>query len=142
MASRTCVLVRGGSYDGKQGGTFTAGISVETAGAQRLCMHVLTLPPGTRAQAHVHAGHESAVVIVSGRVNVWHGPDLSHHLVMEPGDCLYIPADVEHLPVNLGEEPMIAVVARTDPHEQESVHIVALPDHLDGIGSLPIAAPV
>ena len=39
---------------------------------------------------------------------------------------VYIPADMPHLPENPYEERARAVVARTDPHEQESV--VLLPE--------------
>ena len=42
----------------------------------------------------------------------------------------YIPANIPHLPANLGTEPVTAVIARTDPNEQESV--VLLPG-LDGV---------
>lgn len=42
------------------------------------------------------------------------------------GDMIYIPADVPHLPFNDGDTPAVAVIARTDPHEQESV--VLLPE--------------
>ncbi len=48
-------------------------------------------------------------------------------LVLERGDFLYIPAGVRHLPVNLSDtEPLVGIIARTDPEEQESV--VLLPD--------------
>ena len=33
----------------------------------------------------------------------------------------YIPAGVPHLPANLSDKPATAVIARTDPNEQESV---------------------
>lgn len=140
MNNGTCVLVRGSTYNGIQGGTFSAGVSAESAGAQRICLHFLTLPPGSRAQAHVHAGHESAVAVIAGQVDVWHGPDLRDHLLMREGDCLYIPANVPHLPVNRGTVPMVALVARTDPREQESVRLIDLPSHLDDIAAIPIAA--
>jgi uncharacterized RmlC-like cupin family protein len=39
----------------------------------------------------------------------------------EAGDMIHIPADVPHLPFNPYDAPCTAVVARTDPHEQESV---------------------
>ncbi len=39
---------------------------------------------------------------------------------------IYIPAGVPHLPLNRSAAPMTAVIARTDPNEQESV--VLLPD--------------
>lgn len=58
----TCVVVRpGDAYAGKQGLSYVAGISAETVGAAGLCMHLLTIPPGGRANAHPHAVHETAV---------------------------------------------------------------------------------
>jgi uncharacterized RmlC-like cupin family protein len=43
-------------------------------------------------------------------------------------DFLRIPADVPHQPVNLSDtEEVIAVVARNDPNEQESVVVLELP---------------
>ncbi|MET0640225.1 MAG: cupin, partial [Hyphomicrobium sp.] len=38
----------------------------------------------------------------------------------------YIPAGVPHLPINVSGKPISAVIARTDPNEQESV--VLLPE--------------
>jgi uncharacterized RmlC-like cupin family protein len=47
-----------------------------------------------------------------------------------PGEFLYIPANMPHLPYNLSaSESCVAVIARTDPNDQESV--VLLPE-LDG----------
>lgn len=125
-----CRLVRGGTYDGLQGLTFATGISRESAGAKGLCLHTLTLPPGGRASAHRHASHESAIYLVSGVVDVWWGESLNRHDVMRPGDFFYIPAGVPHLPVNNGAEQALAVVARTDPNEQESVELLP---HLDAV---------
>lgn len=53
---------------------------------------------------------------------MWYGENLSEHLVVSAGEFLYIPAGVPHLPYNLSDtEPCAAVLARTDPNEQESV---------------------
>ncbi|RVA56983.1 cupin domain-containing protein, partial [Mesorhizobium sp. M7A.F.Ca.CA.001.08.1.1] len=49
-----------------------------------------------------------------------------HHIVVKAGDLFYIPAGVPHLPANLSGAPSSAVIARTDPNEQESV--VLLPE--------------
>jgi uncharacterized RmlC-like cupin family protein len=58
---------------------------------------------------------------------VWHGERLEGHLFVRAGDFLYIPADMPHLPYNPSDtENCIAVIARTDPNEQESV--VLLPE--------------
>ena len=39
----------------------------------------------------------------------------------EPGDFVYIPAGVPHQPDNPSDALIRAVLARTDPNEQESV---------------------
>jgi uncharacterized RmlC-like cupin family protein len=58
---------------------------------------------------------------------MWYGDRLQHHLIARAGDFLYIPANTPHLPYNLSDaESCVAVVARTDPNEQES--IVLLPE--------------
>ena len=127
----TCRIVRPDStYDGKQGFRYFAGIAVETVGAQALCMHVLNIPPGGRAKAHLHRSHETAVYLVSGEANVWFGDRLEQHAVQKAGEMMYIPAGVPHLPANLGDVPCLALIARTDPNEQESVELLPELDHL------------
>ena len=50
----TCRLIRANStFDEKQGLNYLQGISRETVGAQGICMHVLTMPPGARAKPHL-----------------------------------------------------------------------------------------
>lgn len=123
----TCVVVRPGeSYGGKQGLTYVEGISAERVGSTGICMHLLTIPPGGRANAHLHEAHETAIYILSGESEMWYGEGLVEHLVVRAGEMLYIPANTPHLPANTGSEPCVAVLARTDPHEQESV--VLLPE--------------
>jgi uncharacterized RmlC-like cupin family protein len=122
-----CRLVRaGGGYSGKQGLDYLEGISRETVGSTGICMHLLTIPPGGRAKAHKHESHETAVYVLSGETWTWYGERLEHHFVARAGDMVYIPAGTPHLPANLSTEPCTAVIARTDPHEQESV--VLLPE--------------
>jgi uncharacterized RmlC-like cupin family protein len=132
---RPCTVVGpGGSFPGAQGLEYGAGISTQTADARAICMHRLTMPPGTRAQAHLHEDHESCVYVISGRADFWWGSRLEHHAVLEAGDFVHIPAGVPHLPANTGDVDVEAVLARTDPSEQESV--VTLPE-LDGLAHLP-----
>src|SRR6266581_1875770 len=91
------VIRSGGSYDGQQGMSLATGVSSRSAGAQALCLHLVTIPPGT------------------------------------PG--------VPHLPVNRSDIMTVAVVARTDPQEQESVVTMSLPPHLAELDDFPIASP-
>ncbi len=115
-----------GTYEGKQGFSYFEGIARETVGSQAICMHLLRIPPGGRAKAHKHATHETAIYVISGEAQMWWGDRLQHHMTTVAGDLIYIPADIPHLPVNKGSEEAVAIIARTDPHEQESV--VLLPD--------------
>jgi uncharacterized RmlC-like cupin family protein len=121
--SPTCQLFRAGdAYTGKQGFSYFHGISAERAGSQGICMHILTIPPGERARAHLHQDHETAIYVLSGRGRMWFGENLKEVMDCGPGDMIYIPAGVPHLPSNpSADEPCIAVIARTDPNEQESV---------------------
>ncbi|MEZ4707220.1 MAG: cupin domain-containing protein [Caldilineaceae bacterium] len=129
---QTCALIHSGeSYTGKQEFTYFAGVSAENTGAQAICMHLLTIPPGGRAKAHLHENHETAIYVISGEGGMWYGEQLEEHMVCKAGDYVYIPAGVPHLPYNASTtEVCTAVVARTDPNEQESV--VLRPD-LDGL---------
>ena len=129
-----CVVIRTADrYDGKQGVTLSAGVSRGSAGSQALCMHVLTIPPGTRGTPHLHDGHETAIYIAEGEVEVWHGRGLAIRTVLRAGDFLYVPPGTPHLPVNRSDSPMVAVVARTDPAEQESVVVLDLPPRLESM---------
>lgn len=114
------------TYSGKQGFDYFEGISREATGAQAICMHLLTIPPGARAKAHKHLTHETAIYVLSGEAVMWWGERLEHRMETKAGDMIYIPADMPHLPANPSDQPVAAVIARTDPHEQESV--VLLPD--------------
>ncbi len=100
------------------------GISAQTAGTKHLCMHLVVIPPGGKAIAHYHNGYETTIYIVKGRAETRYGDKLEHSSINEAGDFLFIPANLPHQPVNLSEtEEVIAVVARNDPNEQESVVI-------------------
>lgn len=125
-----CACLRAGApFTGRQGFTYAPAISAEAVGASAIHMQLLTVPPGARAKAHKHERHETAVHVLSGEVGMWYGDRLEHHMVSRAGDFVYIPADTPHLPYNRSAtEPAVAVIARTDPNEQESV--VLLP-HLD-----------
>jgi uncharacterized RmlC-like cupin family protein len=123
----TCRLIRPDStYDGRQGLSYFAGIAAETVGSQGICMHVVTIPPGARAKAHLHESHETAIYVLTGEAVTFFGENLQERVTTRAGDMFYIPAGVPHLPANLSDAPVTAVIARTDPKEQESV--VLLPE--------------
>jgi uncharacterized RmlC-like cupin family protein len=126
----SCVRIsKGQTYKGKQALQVFEGVSAESAGSKALCLHVVTIPPGGRAKPHLHEQHESSVYVVSGEAGMWYGEGLREHVWVKPGDFLYIPANVPHLPYNASQtEPCVGVIARTDPNEQESVTLLDIAD--------------
>jgi uncharacterized RmlC-like cupin family protein len=117
-----CVVVRGGKpFTGRQGLDYFEGVSAESAGATGICMHLLEMPPGASARPHLHESHETAILMLDGRARMRYGERLAEELEVQAGDFLYIPAGMPHQPFNAGEETARAVIARTDPNEQESV---------------------
>ena len=98
------------------------GISASTAGSKHLCMHLVIIPPGGKAMAHYHDGYETVIYIIEGRAETKYGENLEQSSINEAGDFLFIPPNLPHQPVNLSDtEQVVAVVARNDPNEQESV---------------------
>ena len=121
------VVSAGAPFLGKQGFNYAPAVSAETVLASAIHMQLLTIPPGGRAKAHKHEAHETASYVLSGEGRMWYGDRLEHHLVSRTGEFVYIPANVPHLPYNpSATEICVAVIARTDPNEQESV--VLLPE--------------
>jgi mannose-6-phosphate isomerase-like protein (cupin superfamily) len=85
-------------------------------------LQIVRFPPDGRANAHKHDGHETAIYVLSGESGMWYGERLEQHLIARAGEFLYIPANMPHLPYNLSpSESCVAVIARTDPNDQESV---------------------
>ncbi len=135
-----CVVVRAGEPIVSADGVSRApGISNTTAAAVGICMQISRLPGGTVGKAHLHADHESALYILEGSTAMLYGEQLEHRLDAHPGDFVYIPAGTPHKPWNLSAtDPIVMVVARTDPDEQES--LVLLP-HLDELPHVLEATP-
>ena len=98
------------------------GVSAATTGATAISMNMIIIPPGGRAEPHVHKGYETAIYIVKGRAKTLYGPGLKYEKLTVEGDFVFIAADVPHQPINLSDtEPVYAIVARNDANEQESV---------------------
>jgi uncharacterized RmlC-like cupin family protein len=126
---RCRVVDAGDMAEGKQRAQMFEGVAAGTVGSRGLCMHLVHIPAGAAGEAHRHDAHETALFVLEGEADTWFGPELDQCVTVRAGQFLYIPANVPHRPVNRSaERPVRAVLARTDPNEQESV--VLLP-HLE-----------
>ena len=128
---KACKIIRGGEqFRGTQGLNYFAGVSAESAGSEGICMHLLEMPPGAVAKAHYHEAHETAIFVLQGRIELAHGQDLEHVDLAEAGDFAYIPSGVPHRPCNPTGQVAKALIARTDPNEQESVVLLPMRQEL------------
>jgi uncharacterized RmlC-like cupin family protein len=128
-----CVIIRPGHPGSRPG------VSGLSAGAMALGVRLVMVPPGNRTMPHFHADHETALYIVSGETEVWHGAGLVKRSTVRAGDFIYIPPGAPHLAVNRGDVISIAVAARTDSADESSTVVIELPRHLAGLLSLPVA---
>ncbi|HXE40140.1 MAG TPA: cupin domain-containing protein [Azonexus sp.] len=101
---------------------YFVGISGQTVDASGLSMHLVVIPPGARADPHIHIGYETGIYVLEGKVCTRWGDALENEIVSEAGDFLFVPPGVPHEAINLSAtEPARAVVARNHPAEQDLV---------------------
>ena len=115
------VLRGGGSARGWNGIQYQQGLSGKNVGAQNLSINVATVPPGAIAYAHIHDGFEVMLFIVQGRVKHTYGEGLSQSVINEAGDFIYIKPGVPHEVFNIGDQPLIAFVARSTADEWDKI---------------------
>ncbi|MCH7592703.1 MAG: cupin domain-containing protein [Planctomycetes bacterium] len=101
---------------------YKAGLSGKNTNAKKLSMNVATIPPGGVAHAHIHVDFEVMLYILKGNVRHEYGPGLKKSIENSAGDFIFIEPGVPHEVFNLSDtEPVVAVVARSDPNEWENI---------------------
>jgi uncharacterized RmlC-like cupin family protein len=115
------VLRGGGQVRGWNGIKYQQGLSGKNSNAQNLSINVATVPPGAIAYAHIHDGFEVMLFILQGKVKHTYGEGLTNEVVNEAGDFIYIKPGVPHEVFNIGDEPLIAFVARSTADEWDKI---------------------
>ena len=101
---------------------YKLGMSGKNVGAKELSMNVATIPPGGVASAHIHVGFEVMLYILAGRVRHEYGENLQQVVENAAGDFIFIEPGVPHEVFNVSPtEPVVAVVARSDPSEWQNI---------------------
>src|SRR5688572_28627534 len=101
----------GNAQRSKQGLQNVDGVSAELSGSQAIWMGVIRIPPGGRANAHLHEAHETAIYVLEGEGEMWYGDELQEHITFSAGDFVYIPAGVPHVPANSSSTSDIVGIA-------------------------------
>ena len=101
---------------------YKVGLSGKNVGAKQLSMNVATIPPGGVALAHIHIGFEVMLYILEGRVRHEYGDGLKLRVENQAGDFIFIEPGIPHEVFNMSDtEPVVAVVARSDPSEWQNI---------------------
>jgi len=101
---------------------YREGLAGKNVGAKALSMNVATIPPGGVAAAHIHVGFEVMLYILEGHVRHEYGEGLKQVVENSAGDFIFIEPGVPHEVFNVSDtEPVVAVVARSDPSEWQNI---------------------
>ena len=123
------VVRGGGAIRAWNGIRYRSGMWAENVGSTALSMNVAMIPPGGVAKAHIHDGFEVMLYILEGRVRHEYGPALEKVIENEAGDFIFIEPGVPHEVFNMSDtDPVVAVVARSDPREWENIVDFERPD--------------
>ncbi|NWF69382.1 MAG: cupin domain-containing protein [Chloroflexi bacterium] len=115
-------VVRGGGHARAWNNIhYKLGLSGKNVPAKALSMNVANVPPGGVAYAHIHDGFEVMLYILQGRVRHAFGPGLQYTIDNEAGDFIFIEPGVPHEVYNIGDEPVVAVVARSAADEWDKI---------------------
>ena len=116
------VVRRGETCRDWNGIHYQVGLSEKNVAAKQLSMNVATIPPSGVAAAHIHVGFEVMLYIIQGRVRHEYGDGCRKTIENQAGDFIYIEPGIPHEVFNMSDtEPVVAVVARSDPAEWENI---------------------
>ena len=126
-------LIETGTYATEiapQGHSNIPGVNDHTAGTTQIAANLVVMEPGVKAKGHIHHDHETIIFLLDGFAVTFMGPK-QEPVIQRPGDFLFIPKGVEHLPANLSNtQPAIGLVCRSDPKFYESLELLP---HIDDI---------
>ena len=100
-----------------------AEISQATTGATNIYMGVFRVPAGARSRPHYHENCESAVYMLSGRLEVRWGDHLEETVAIGPGDMVYVPPRETHILQNLSDTDAAEYVVARDSPTEDSVEV-------------------
>ncbi len=88
-------------------GADKTGIDLNQFRTERIQLSIHTWPPGKAHGSHHHKNWEQCYYIFAGQAEVTVGDEKQ---VVGPGSSAFMPANVEHDIVAVGEEPLVAAV--------------------------------
>src|SRR3954451_17501403 len=106
-----------------RGGGGASEISQATTAATNIFMGRFRVPPGAQSRPHYHEKCESALYMLSGRIEIQWGDHLEDRVQVEPGDMLYVPPRQTHIVRNLSDSEAAEYVVARDSPTEDSVEV-------------------
>jgi uncharacterized RmlC-like cupin family protein len=98
-------------------------LSQTTAGTSNIFMGRFRVPAGTQSRPHYHARAESALYMLSGRLEIKYGDNFEETVTVEPGDMLYVQPNETHLVRNASQTEAAEYVVARDGAQDDSVEV-------------------
>ena len=111
---------------GAQGVTYSAGVSRNTVGSEKVCMNVLPMAPGIHSIPHIHKEIETIAYLLEGECTLFHGQKLENHTLVKKGEQIFIPENVPHAPFNQSNNECKWVVVHSSGDDQDE--LVSMPE--------------
>jgi uncharacterized RmlC-like cupin family protein len=116
------LTIRGGGARRDWNGIhYKQGMSRKNVGTTKLSANIATIPPGGVAYAHIHVEFEVILYIIEGKVRHEFGAGLRQMIENQAGDFIYIKPGVPHEVFNIGDGPLVALVARSTADEWDKI---------------------
>ena len=76
MVKNVKLIKPGETYLGAQGVMYSAGVSRNTSGSQKVCMNILPMPAGVHSIPHIYKEIETIAYLLEGECTLFHGNKL------------------------------------------------------------------
>src|SRR3954471_8738304 len=98
-------------------------ISQATTGATNIFMGRFRVPPGAQSSPHYHEKCESALYMLSGRIEIQWGNHLADRVQVGPGRTVFVPPRQTHIVRNLSDSEAAEYVVARDSPTEDSVEV-------------------
>ena len=102
-------------------GSHSGNVSISTAGAEKICVNVASMPPRSRAKTHFHENIATIAYLLEGECKVFHGSSLESRTAVRTGEKIFIPGNVPHGIYNVGNEKCVWIVVHFSGSDQDGL---------------------
>ena len=77
--------------------------------SKELSVIVQKFPIGEHLKEPHYHSTEKIILVIKGQGKTYYGDNLEKEIAFGPGDLIFVPRCTVHMPVNIGQEPIISI---------------------------------